>query len=64
MPEGKANTLVQLLLDAFDLAERLPRVRAFVVAVLDDHTTGCRTADVIDLLVEPLQGLMLHRPAQ
>jgi hypothetical protein len=36
MPEGEANTLAQLVLDTFDLPERSPRVRAFVVAVLED----------------------------
>ena len=40
VPEGEADVAAQSLLDAFDLSKRLPRVRAFVVAVLDDQTTG------------------------
>ena len=55
VPEGEANAPVELSLDPFDRAKRLPRVGAFVVAVLDDETSGRRAADVIDLLVERLQ---------
>ena len=54
MPEGEADTRAELLLDAFDFSERSPRVRAFVVAVLEDDTADCRTADVIDFLVKRL----------
>ena len=54
MPEGEADTPAELSLDAFDLPERAPRVRAFVVAVLEDDTADCRTADVIDFLVKRL----------
>jgi len=55
MPEREADTVIQALLDAFDLPERLPGVRAFVVAVLEDEPTGGRAANVIDLLVERRQ---------
>ena len=54
MPEGEADTRAELSLDAFDFSERSPRVRAFVVAVLEDDTADCRTADVIDFLVKRL----------
>ena len=40
MPESEADSAAQSLLDAFDLPKRLPRIRAFVIAVLDDQTTG------------------------
>ena len=40
MPESEPDIAAQSLLDAFDLSKRLPRVRAFVVAVLDDQTPG------------------------
>jgi hypothetical protein len=39
MPESEADVAVSLL-DVFDLSKRLPRVRAFVIAVLEDQTTG------------------------
>src|SRR6201989_2328525 len=55
IPEGEANTLAQLVLDTFDLPKRSPRVRAFVVAVLEDDPPARRTADVIDVLVQRLQ---------
>jgi len=62
MPEGEANTLGQLVLDTFDLPERSPRVRAFVVAVLEDDPPTDRTADVIDVLVQRLQWVRIpHR---
>ena len=56
VPEGEANATVELSFDPFDRAKRLPRVGAFVVAVLDDETTGRWAADVIDLLLERLHG--------
>ena len=45
VPEGEAETLAHPSLHAFDLPVRFARVRALVVAVLDDHTTrwGPRT---------------------
>jgi hypothetical protein len=54
MPEGEPNTFAELAPDTFDLPERLPRVRAFVVAVLEDDMSGSRTADVIDLFIKRL----------
>ena len=39
MAEGEADAPAQVSLDAFDLPKRLPRVRALVVAVLEDETT-------------------------
>ena len=44
---------------AFDLLDRmegLPRVRALVIAVLDDQVAGGRAADLIDLLIQRRQG--------
>jgi hypothetical protein len=37
MAEGEADTAAQLVLDALDLSKCPPRVRAFVIAVLDDE---------------------------
>jgi hypothetical protein len=37
MPEAEPDTAAQFLLDAFDRPERLPRIRALVVAVLEDQ---------------------------
>jgi hypothetical protein len=34
VPKGESDTTPDLLLDAFDLPERLPRIRAFVIARL------------------------------
>jgi hypothetical protein len=67
VPKGEADTPAHSLLDAFDLPEPLPRVRALVIAVLDDETTGRRTAEVIDHVVKRLQGrptLLRHRVAR
>jgi hypothetical protein len=50
----RGDTLAQPSLNAFDLSKRVARVRAFVVAVLDDQTTAGRGADVIDRVVERL----------
>ena len=63
MPEGEADTFAQLPLDPLDLPKRLLLVRAFVIAVLDDETTGRRAADVIDFLVERVQGRRRLVPA-
>src|SRR4051794_2013019 len=54
--EGEANAGGQSLFDAFDLSKGPARVRAFVVAVLDDQATGGRATDVIDPLVKRLHG--------
>jgi hypothetical protein len=39
-------------LDLLDAAERLPRMRALVVAVLDDHMRTRWAADVVNRLIE------------
>jgi hypothetical protein len=39
VPEREADTTAHLLLDSLDLPKGLPRIRAFVVAVLEDETT-------------------------
>jgi hypothetical protein len=46
----------ELLFGLLDRVEGLPRVRALVIAVLDNHATGGRAADVIDLLIQRRQG--------
>jgi hypothetical protein len=55
VPEGEPDPAAQRALDAFDLSKCLPRVRALVVAVLDDQPTAA-TADVIHRLVEGPDG--------
>ena len=40
VPEGKADAMGELSFNPLDRAERLPRVGAFVVAVLHDETSG------------------------
>jgi len=64
--KGEPDTLAQFSAefsaDAFDRPERLPRVRAFVVAVLDNQTTRGRAADMINRLVDRLQGRSLLLP--
>jgi hypothetical protein len=42
MAEGEPDTAMSLL-DALDRSKRLPRIRAFVVAVLEDEPAGPRT---------------------
>src|ERR1019366_1883709 len=56
MPEREPHVPPELLFDLLDRIERLPRVRALVIAELDDQATGGRTADVIDFLVQRRQG--------
>src|SRR5262249_56759660 len=46
----------ELLFDLLDRVEGLPRVRALVVAVLEDQAAGGRAADVVDVLVQWRQG--------
>jgi hypothetical protein len=55
MPECEPHVPAELLLDSLDRVEGLPRVRALVIAVLDDQAPGGRPADVIDLLVQRRQ---------
>jgi hypothetical protein len=52
MAEGEADAVAQSPLNAPDLSKRLPRIGAFVVAVLEDDTPGPWAANVIDLVVE------------
>jgi hypothetical protein len=47
--EREADAAARLLLDLLDRAERLPRVGAFVVAVLEDDRAACRAADVVEV---------------
>ena len=50
--EGKPHLPAELCLDALDRAVRLARVRALVVAVLDDHSRVGRPAHVVDTVLE------------
>ena len=52
IPEREADTGARSSLDALDLTERLPRIGAFVVAVLEDDPTVRPAANVVDPLVE------------
>jgi hypothetical protein len=56
MPEREPNVAAEPLLDLLDRVERLPRVRALVIAVLDNQAACGRAADMIDLLVQRRQG--------
>jgi len=55
VPEGETNAPAQLLLDVFDRPKRSPGVRALVVAVLENETSGRQPAGVVDPLVQWLQ---------
>jgi len=55
MPEREPHVPPESPSDVLDRAEHLPRVRALVIAVLDDQTAGRRTPDVIDLLIQRRQ---------
>src|SRR3954467_14625201 len=48
VPERKANGATESLLDAPDLPERPARIRALVIAVLDDQVSRRAAAHVID----------------
>ena len=52
VPEREAHAVLELSLDPFDRPKRLARIRALVVAVLDEDASGRRTADVIDGFLE------------
>jgi hypothetical protein len=56
MAEREPHNLAELLFDQLDRTEGLPRVRALVIAVLEDHMAGGRTADVIDFLIQRRRG--------
>src|SRR5260221_7490024 len=45
MPEREPHVPPELLFDLLDRMEGLPRVRALVIAVLDDQVAGGRPAD-------------------
>jgi hypothetical protein len=52
VPEREPHVPAELAFDLLDRVERLPRVRALVVAVLEDQAAGGRAADVIGFLVQ------------
>ena len=56
MPEREPHVPAKLTFDLLDRVEGLPRVRALVIAVLDDQAAGGRAADMIDLLIQRRQG--------
>jgi hypothetical protein len=56
------DTAAQFLLDAFDRPERLSRIRALVVAVLQDQPSGGRAADVVNRLIDRLHGRLVVLP--
>ena len=58
VPEAEAQAALQSALDTLDVTKRLARVRAFVVAVLDDHAAGRGTANVVDRVVKRLHRLL------
>jgi hypothetical protein len=61
VPEGELEVPVQLTFDLLDRVERLPRIRALVVAVLEDQRAAGRAADVIGFL-HRRQGQLARRP--
>src|SRR4051812_11477580 len=50
MTKGELDAAAQSSLDALDCSKSSPRIGAFVVAVLEDDTTGRCAPDVIDLV--------------
>ena len=63
--EAEPQVVAEATLESLDLAKRPSRVRAFVVAVLDDQPAPSRAADVVDRRVERLHrdlGAVRHRP--
>src|SRR5690242_21615119 len=56
MAEREPHVPAELLFDSLDGMKGLPRVRALVVAVLNNQAAGGRAADVIDLLIQRRQG--------
>jgi hypothetical protein len=56
VPEREPHVPTELPFDLLDRVERLPRVRALVIPVLDDQAAGGRTPDVIDFLIQRRQG--------
>src|SRR3954454_17183762 len=58
VPEGEPD--VELRLDALDRPERLARIRALMVAVLEDQPRARGAADVIDRLLDRLDWHLTH----
>jgi len=56
MPEREPHVPAELAFDLLDRVERLPRVRALIIAVLDNQAAGGRAANMIDLLIQRRQG--------
>jgi hypothetical protein len=56
VPVGEADLSVHCSFDAFDLAEGKTRVRALVVAVLENHHSDVGPAQKIDTGLERLEG--------
>jgi hypothetical protein len=56
VPEREPHGPAELAFDLLDRVEGLPRVRALVIAVLEDQVAGGRAADMIDLLIQRRQG--------
>jgi hypothetical protein len=56
MAEGEADAAVPFALDPLDRTERLARVRALVVAILEDQRRVGPAAYVINAFVERLDG--------
>jgi hypothetical protein len=52
VPEREPLVPAQAPPGLLDRVERLPRVRALVIAVLGDQAAGGRTPDVIDFLIQ------------
>ena len=52
VPEAEPNAPIELPLDELDSTRRLSRVRALVIAVLQDHPRANGPADAVDSLFE------------
>jgi hypothetical protein len=55
MPEREPHVPAKLAFDLLDRTERLTRVWALVIAILDDQVACGRAADMIDFLVQRRQ---------
>jgi len=55
IPEGEPDAPAQFFLKTFDFPVRVPGIRAFVIAVLQDEAAGCRAADMINVVVQRRQ---------
>jgi hypothetical protein len=66
MPEREPHVSAESAFDLLDRVEGLPRIRALVIAVLQDKAAGGRAADVIDFLIQRRQAqlaVIRHRVA-